>query len=192
MGRITYFAAAATLAAALAACSDQLVSTQPQAPVSADRSVAASVAAPAAGMDRMITMMDACDHDTFEANGIDCIRNGGVSFDEFLSQLQAHQMVGAWRNSPSTTSARVGSTLIAVNRGGEVHTFTKVAHFGGGIVPILNQLSGTPVPAPECLAETNFIPPGGTDNDDVVTPGTTLYQCCIHPWMRTVVTSVGS
>ena len=118
---------------------------------------------------------------------IDCTRNGGMRFDEFIAQLQAHQSVGAWRNSPSQMDAKVGLTLLAVNRGGEVHTFTKVAHFGGGIVPILNILSGTPVPAPECLAERDFVPPGGVDTDDVVESGTTLYQCCVHPWMRTVV-----
>jgi len=46
------------------------------------------------------------------------------------------------------------------------------------------------VPAPECLAlqPDDFIAPGGTDRDDTITaPGTTLYECCIHPWMRTVV-----
>jgi hypothetical protein len=135
----------------------------------------------------MVSMMDACDHASFAAQGIDCSRNGGVSFEQLIAQLQAHQSAGAWHNSPSIMDARVGLTLDAVNNGGEVHTFTKVAHFGGGVVPILNQLTGNLVPAPECLAETNFVPPGGADADDVVGEGTSLYQCCIHPWMRTVV-----
>jgi hypothetical protein len=81
--------------------------------------------------------------------------------------------------------------LLAVNRGGEEHTFTEVEAFGGGIVPDLNVLAGVPDPAPECLAvtPTDMVPPGGSTTDDVEEEGTELYQCCIHPWMRTVVTA---
>ena len=46
--------------------------------------------------------------------------------------------------------------------------------------------------APECqaLAQDDFIPPGGFDDDDEVEePGTEKYQCCIHPWMRAIVTA---
>jgi hypothetical protein len=70
-----------------------------------------------------------------------------------------------------------------------VHTFTEVEHFGGGIVPQLNALSGNPAPAAECLQlkPDDFVPAGGTHRDDVTEMGTELYQCCIHPWMRTVV-----
>ena len=80
----------------------------------------------------------------------------------------------------------MGQTLVAVNQGGEVHTFTEVEHFGGGVVRVLNELSGNPVPAPECqnLARGDFIAPGGSDTDEVEEPGTERYQCCIHPWMR--------
>jgi hypothetical protein len=78
-----------------------------------------------------------------------------------------------------------------VNHGGEVHTFTEVEEFGGGIVPNLNTLAGTPEPAPECLALAGsaFILPGGTFEDEVAAPGTEHYQCCIHPWMHAVVTA---
>jgi hypothetical protein len=71
-----------------------------------------------------------------------------------------------------------------------VHTLTEVEEFGGGIVPLLNQLSGNNQVAPQCIAleADDFIPPGGFDADDEVEEaGTELYQCCIHPWMRTVV-----
>jgi hypothetical protein len=50
--------------------------------------------------------------------------------------------------------------LVAVNKGGETHTFTRVAEYGGGIVPFLNDLAQTPIVAPECSAETTFVPPG--------------------------------
>ena len=74
----------------------------------------------------------------------------------------------------------------ARNIGGEAHTFTEVDDFGGGIVPVLNDLSGNPVPAPECvqLGPADFIPPGGVSAPDVEEPGVHHYQCCIHPWMR--------
>jgi plastocyanin len=141
-------------------------------------------------------MMDACDPTTFGAAGVDCIRNGGVSFDEFLAQLEQNGKVGAWHFAPPEMNVRVGQTLVAVNRGGEVHTFTEVEHFGGGFIPELN---GGVAPAPECvfppdgtLSGDDFVPPGGTKSEEVEEEGTELYQCCIHPWMRTVVHVHGS
>jgi hypothetical protein len=88
--------------------------------------------------------------------------------------------------------AKVGLTLFAVNKGGEIHTFTKVAAFGGGFIPEINAVLHLTA-RPECLAlmtpghDGDFILPGGADTDDVVHSGTSLYQCCIHPWMHTVV-----
>jgi hypothetical protein len=80
----------------------------------------------------------------------------------------------------------VGQTLVVVNQGGEVHTFTEVEDFGGGSVLALNELSGNPVPAPECLnlAPGDFVAPAASRTDEVEAPGTVHYQCCIHPWMR--------
>ena len=111
---------------------------------------------------------------------------GGVTFEQFLELLRKNQSVGSWHFAPGTVNARVGQTLVAFNRGGEDHTFTEVEEFGGGIVPVLNDLSGNPVPAPECLglAPADFIAPGGRYTDEVEDPGTEHYQCCIHPWMR--------
>jgi plastocyanin len=145
------------------------------------------------GEQRLITMTDACDPQTFDAVlGVGaCTRNGGVQFAKFLQLLGKHQKVGAWHFAPTEVKAKVGQELLAVNRGGEEHTFTEVEEFGGGIVPDLNVLAGVPDPAPECLAGTpaDLVPPGGSTTDDVEEEGTELYQCCIHPWMRTVVTA---
>lgn len=180
----------ALLFLAATACSDRAVPTGPQ--MSAANSAANATSIVSGGSDRMVSMMDACDHDSFTAQGILCMRNGGVTFPDLIGQLQAHGSAGAWHNSPSQMDAKVGLTLLAVNKGGEVHTFTKVAHFGGGFVPEINGLLGL-TPVPECLAlltpghDDDFILPGGTDTDDQVTAGTSLYQCCVHPWMRTVV-----
>ena len=142
---------------------------------------------------RRIEMLDACDPLSFNAaiGAGTCTRSGGLSFDTFIAQLGAKGEVGAWRFAPGNVEARVGQTLLAINRGGEVHTFTEVEEFGGGIVDVLNELTGETTVAPECaaLAPSDFIPPGGTDTDEVEAPGTEKYQCCIHPWMRTTVTA---
>jgi plastocyanin len=143
----------------------------------------------AASTTRRVTMMDACDAPSFNlAIGPGtCSRNGGVIFSEFVALLTAHQSAGAWHNAPAQTDAWLGDGLVAVNNGGEVHTFTRVAEFGGGIVPFLNDLSGTPKVAPECNAEGTFVPPGGTDSETLDQAGELKFQCCIHPWMHTTV-----
>jgi hypothetical protein len=140
---------------------------------------------------RLVSMNDACDSATFNAavGPGTCSRPGGVAFSEFVAQLMVHQSAGAWHNAPSQMSAKVGETILAINRGGETHSFTRVVAFGGGIIPFLNALAGTPNVAPECAAisPAELLPPGGTDTEDPLVPGTTLFQCCIHPWMRTTV-----
>lgn len=136
-------------------------------------------------------MMDACDPETFNAVLGDgaCVRNGGVTFEKFIEQLEKHQKVGSWHFAPGKVHGNVGQTIVAQNNGGEVHTFTNVAAFGGGFVPDLNGLSGNPVPAPECLnfGAIDFIPAGGSGTTDLTSTGTHRYQCCIHPWMRATV-----
>jgi hypothetical protein len=176
----------ALIVSSAVACSDPSGTTGPL--------PSASAGVNASGNARLVNMMDACDGPSFNAvlGPGECIRNGGVSFDNFIGQLTRNQSAGAWHNAPSMMDAKMGDMLLAVNKGGETHTFTHVAHFGGGIVPSLNALAGTPVPAPECLAETNFVPPGGTDTEALAQNGTEYFQCCIHPWMRTTVRVSGS
>ena len=151
------------------------------------------VASAAAPNNRQVTMMDACDGPTFNffVGPGACNRDHGVSFPEFIAQLIAHQSVGAWRNAPSQTDAWLGDALTAINRGGEVHTFTAVHDFGAGLVPILNVLAGIPgdpnLPLPECAAENVFVSPGGSDAESLSQAGQLKFQCCIHPWMRTTV-----
>lgn len=182
--RLLLTAAIATCASLLSACNDAAPSTAPES-VSPSASVSVSRAI-AGGEERLVTIMDACDPESFGAQGVSCIRSGGVTFEDFLDLLGKHQTVGAWHFSPGTLNASIGQTLVAINKGGEVHTFTEVEEFGGGIIPALNDLSGNPVPAPECLDldPDDFIAPGGRYTDEVEEPGTEHYQCCIHPWMR--------
>jgi len=183
--------AGAVLVLSQVACSDTQPTTAPR--------LAAAGAAQAdehgrdghTGVDRLLTMLDACDGPSFSAQHIACARSGGVSFQQFIDEVTRKGSVGGWEFAPPKLALKLGESFAALNRGGEAHTFTEVAHFGGGIVPSLNQLSGNPVPAAECLAlaPSAFVAPGMMSMPDVADEtGTELYQCCIHPWMRTVVT----
>ena len=172
-----------------AACDSAGSITDPVRPAAPALAVAS---ASAAANSHPVQLIDQCDPDSFNAiiGPGTCVRDHpGVTFDTFISQLTNHQTAPAWRNAPSNLSATFGETLVALNRGGEFHTFTKVAAFGGGVLQILNQLAGTPVPAPECLAAppSEYIGPGGVDSDVIDQHGTAYYQCCIHPWMKTTV-----
>ena len=145
-----------------------------------------------------IVAHDSCDPDSFNANigpGT-CLKNGGTTFAEFIAQLQATGVAQDWKFSSEHLTARLGVDLLGNNVGGEEHTFTPVRAFGGGMVPILNTLSGNPVPAPECLAldEDDLVAVGGkylVESEELAdvadAGGIARVQCCIHPWMRTEV-----
>ena len=138
--------------------------------------------------DVLVNMLDACDPDSFNAviGPGACVRSGGVKFDQFIAQLTRLAFAAPWRFAPQNTNVRVGQTFVAVNKGGEEHTFTEVDEFGGGIVPILNQLSHNPTIAPACanLDEDDVVPAGGSYREEIDHTGTLKFQCCIHPWMR--------
>jgi hypothetical protein len=188
------FSLLAPLGFILVACSD--TSSTPAAPSETsafvDTAATGSVAAQArSDGSRQITMLDVCDPDSFNAvigPGTCVSRNGGLTFEAFIAMLQKHARVPSWRFSPDTIHVPRELTLSVVNRGGEAHTFTEVEDFGGGIVPELNALAGTPVPAPECLALTgsDFIAAGGQTSHTFEPGEADKYQCCIHPWMRAV------
>jgi hypothetical protein len=81
-----------------------------------------------------------------------------------------------------------GTTVSVVDQGGEPHTFTEVAQFGGGFVEALNH--GEPT-VPECdggfknvaVARTRILQGSRLDVAGLA-KGKHLFQCCIHPWMR--------
>jgi len=183
--------AGATLA--LLACADAPV------PTVAAPSPSTHDAQPApSGQASVLVLHDECDAATFNAVLGDgtCIRTGpGVPFNNFIAKVTAQQSFPSWRLSPSDLNLNIGDTFSAKNIGGEVHTFTEVKNFCGSINPLLNPIIGNHAPPPECLALTpgEFLNPGTMSvvhDADVV--GDELYQCCIHPWMRTVVHTHGS
>jgi len=189
MRRFTPVVAVITIAAIQAACAGS--GSEPLAPPSASSDTRGQSEV------RRIEIHDACDPKTFNATlgAGTCERSGGVKFSSFIEQLTKHQVAPAWRFSPVNLNIRLGQAFSATNLGGETHTFTEVEEYGGGVVPLLNQLSGNPNIAPECaaLAPSDFIPKGGSSPPD--TPeeaGVEKYQCCIHPWMRMTVTIHGA
>jgi hypothetical protein len=149
---------------------------------------------------------DDCDPETFNlaiGEGT-CVPtfNGGTTVSEFIDELTEDRDVGSWKFNPDRVGMDRGQGSTFESRGGEFHTFTRVAQFGGGVVPVLNDLSGAGATRPECvgvagLAEpspTNLYVPSGAAftgpkaGSPALPRGTTKWQCCIHPWMKTVVT----
>ena len=186
MRRFTPVVAAATIAAIQVACSGT-TGTEPLAPpstLSAEHEHLSET--------KRIEIHDECEPHSFNAalgRGT-CERRGTVIFNSFIEQLTKTKVANAWRFSPLNLEIKLGQSFSAFNVGGETHTFTEVEEFGGGIVPLLNQLSGNDHVAPECaaLAPTDFLPKGASSPPD--TPeeaGVEKYQCCIHPWMRMTV-----
>jgi plastocyanin len=144
------------------------------------------------GAKRYIAVKDDCDpNDPAWAPTGGCLLKGGdvtnAEFTAFLTSPLSTATVGhpAWRNEPSYVKIEVGETVRVTNEGGRLHTFTRVANYGGGRVPPLNV--GL-TQAPECLAAAaSEIPPGATLQVAGMTVGTAKYQCCIHPWMRAAI-----
>jgi len=99
--------------------------------------------------------------------------------------------VAAWRFDPAALSLTVGGSITATNYGGEVHTFTEDAQFGGGIVPALNTASGnqTRLRRPNAKTSPMRIASRRRHVQDRCRDDHwhALYQCCVHPWMRETV-----
>lgn len=155
-------------------------------------SLAVSVAQ-AGPTQRNVAVLDDCEPASFDAaiGPGTCVKDGDVTFDEFIGQLVTMGEAPAWRFAPEQAKLEPGGTLLARNRGGEFHTLTEVAAFGGGCVPVLNALLGL-TPVPECsipgIFFTTGIAPRGTLETAALAPGTHRFLCLIHPWMRTTVT----
>jgi plastocyanin len=141
-----------------------------------------------------VAVNDSCDPASFNAvlGPGACVGSGTVTFGAFIGELSATRKVAAWNFAPSTLTITKGQQLDVTNRGGETHTFTEVAHFGFGIVPILNTLTfgATGPPLPE-FATATFLAPGQTQvirtagpKQQRLTIGTHLFECAIHPWMQ--------
>ncbi len=159
--------------------------------------------------DKAVMIRDDCDPTTFNAavGPGTCVGDGKTMFATFVAAITAHERAPLWRFTPEAADVPVGNSLSLQNRGGETHTFTKVAEFGGGFIAFLNALSGNPTPRPECAV---ILPGGGLahqapspmnifveagETEDGPTAGSSIlpagqevkFQCCVHPWMRTKI-----
>ena len=145
---------------------------------------------------RQVVVRDDCDPATFNAviGPGTCVKDGSTTFSEFIGQLVTQGRAPAWKFAPDHLSLASGGTITARNIGGEDHTFTQVANFGGGCIGFLNGLLGLS-PVPECAGfpfgtfGATTIHAGGT-LEVSLTPGIHRFECLIHPWMRTTI-SVG-
>ena len=139
--------------------------------------------------DQRIVIRDDCDPDDPTWPGPCTLEGGDVDVAEFNAELTSvpanGQLIGhqAWRNDPPYLKIETDEDVKVRNRGGRIHTFTKVAAFGGGRVPPLNQGQTT---VPECRTAVE-IPPGAGVRLSGFSPGNHKFQCCIHPWMRAIV-----
>ena len=145
---------------------------------------------------RTVELRDRCDPVTFDAaiGPGTCAPHDGelVTFGTFLQFLNPVDFGHPkWLIKPEHAKIKAGDRLNVIVRGGEFHTFTEVAAFGPGCVPFINDalgLAGAPAVA-DCNAAfaATGVGPGGTLSVTGLAPGTHLFICLIHPWMRSTI-----
>jgi len=143
-----------------------------------------------------IVALDECDPATFNAAlGPDFCKNVTLGAFTTLDNLFAEAAAGTpdpnWDFEPDVIKIKEGSTVSVVDQGGEPHTFTEVAQFGGGFIDGLN---GGQAMVEECsggfgniaVARTRILQ-GSHIEITGLSKGEHLFECCIHPWMRVKV-----
>lgn len=143
-----------------------------------------------------VVALDECDPATFNAAlGADFCKNVTLGAFTTLDNLFAEAAAGhpdpKWDFEPDIIQLKQGGMLRVSDQGGEPHTFTEVAKFGGGFIDGLN---GGEATIPECsggfanlkVARTRLLQ--GSDSQIAgLSKGKHFFQCCIHPWMRVEV-----
>ena len=136
---------------------------------------------------RRIFLRDQCDPmDPTWAGGCR-LPEGNVTVAEFRAAFDEHGGHPLWRFSPISATVESGETLQIVNAGGRVHTFTRVAEFGGGAVLNLNKPGQTTVP--ECRVPPPLVRvlPLATSTITFTGSGEQKFMCCFHPWMKSTI-----
>jgi plastocyanin len=144
-----------------------------------------------------VVALDECDPTTFNAAlGAGFCHNVTLGAFTTLKDLFSKAAAGTpdpnWDFEPDIVKIKKGTPLIVVDQGGEPHTFTEVAEFGGGFIPVLNAPGEEPVR--ECeggfsnleVARTRILQ-GSQLQFTGLSKGEHRFQCCIHPWMRVKV-----
>ncbi|MGB8062982.1 MAG: hypothetical protein WCF26_13885 [Candidatus Sulfotelmatobacter sp.] len=140
-----------------------------------------------------VVALDECDPTTFNAAiGPDFCKNIALGYSTTFANLFAEAAAGTpdpnWDFEPDTLKIKEGTVVSVVDQGGEPHTFTEVANFGGGFIAGLNDGQAT---IPECaggfsrvaVARTRLLQ-GSTVQITGLSKGVHHFECCIHPWMR--------
>ncbi len=165
----------------------------------------AATAGASSGEGVVIQSRDACDPVTFPAGLCNRTDNSGgvVTIQELLATVQKKGSHPAWKFTKDDVKVKRGTPVVAeFGRGGEVHSFTDVTAtgFGPGCIDVINlAMFGSPATNPLCGADpggaglgailaTSGLFPGAPLTIDTSTPGTRLFQCMLHPWMRTTIT----
>ena len=147
--------------------------------------------------DKKIRMYDDCEPTSFNAVLGDgtCIGNGHTTFDEFIAELAETQDAHEWRNQPSamqvrrmwaanqTLRSRRGSTYLYSSRclWWRLHSRSQWdLRESGSRAGVFELWIDRVHPA----GATEEGPTAGSSDLPV---GTHRFQCCIHPWMRTVI-----
>ena len=140
-----------------------------------------------------VVALDECDPATFNAAlGADFCKNIALGASTTLPNLLSEAAAGTpdpnWDFEPDTLKIKEGTVVSVTDQGGEPHTFTEVAAFGGGFIAPLNNGQAT---IPECMggfgsvavARTRLLQ-GSTVQVVGLSKGVHHFECCIHPWMR--------
>ena len=143
-----------------------------------------------------VVALDECDPTSFNAKlGADFCKNvtlgAFTTFDKLFEEAKAGTPDPKWDFEPDTLRIKQGTILSVVDQGGEPHTFTEVAQFGGGFIADLNHGEAT---VPECkggfsnlaVAKTRILQ-GSHIEVTGLSKGEHRFECCIHPWMRVTV-----
>ena len=144
---------------------------------------------------QQVIILDECEPSSFNTafgpgTCLNVVSLGGVPLPDFLGALPTgHPAWLFYPTNPVTINKK--DSLRVVNQGGEIHTFTEVAEFGGGFLPVLNNPPNSPA-IPECaggyannteLASTRVLQ-GSSLEIRGLKKGLHRFECCVHPWMR--------
>ena len=151
------------------------------------------------GTPAQVVALDECDPTTFNAvlgpsfchNVALAVLGYATTLPDLFAKAAAGTPDPGWDFEPDVLTIKKGTPVIAVDQGGEPHTFTEVATFGGGFVTGLN--NGEDV-VPECqggfanvaVAKTRILQ-GSQLQVTGLSKGKHYFQCCLHPWMRVEV-----
>jgi plastocyanin len=176
--------------------SSQTVPREGKTPDPQGQAISAALAQENSPSTAQVMALDECDPATFNAAlGADFCKNVALgaftTFDDLFAEAAAGTPDAKWDFEPDTLSIKKGTAVTVVDQGGEPHTFTEVAQFGGGFVEGLN--GGEPT-VPECaggfatlaVAKTRILQ-GSHVEITGLSKGTHRFECCIHPWMRVKV-----